>query len=65
MKEAIAALGQVAEGATTVATVHDFITKWHIDMPQAEGIYRVLYQNDDPMDVVRSLMSRKKIFEEY
>ena len=44
MKEAIRMLGQVAEGAATVAVVHEYLTSHEVDMPQAEGIYRILYE---------------------
>ena len=65
LKEAVGILGQVAEGAGTVSVVHEYVQTTGLDMPQAEGIYRVLYEGADVHSVIRGLMTRKKLFEEY
>lgn len=56
--EATKALGQVAEGAYTVRAIIEHIKKFNVDMPLAEGVYRILYNGEKPLNILRELFSR-------
>jgi glycerol-3-phosphate dehydrogenase (NAD(P)+) len=56
--EALASIGQVVEGYYAARAVHQVAVRAGIDMPIAEQIYRVLYENLAPKDAVAALMTR-------
>ena len=58
VEEALREIGQVVEGYTAARAVHAVARREKVDMPIAEGIYRVLYENEPARDVVRNLMMR-------
>ena len=58
LDEAIANLGQVAEGVYTVRAVIENSKKFDVEMPIAEALYRVLYKGDDPRKLVKELFAR-------
>ncbi len=49
----------VAEGVYTTRSVHDKAAKMGIDMPIAAEVYRVLYEDKDPLAAVNDLMLRE------
>ncbi len=49
----------VAEGVKTARSAFMLSQKNGVDMPITENVYRGLYENKSPADVVRSLMSRE------
>ena len=51
-------LGQVAEGAYTVRAVIENSKKFDVEMPLAEGVYRILYCGESPELIMRELFSR-------
>ena len=51
-------MGQVVEGATTVKAVHELAEEKNIDMPISEAIYRVLYENTDVDQEIKTMMGR-------
>ena len=51
-------MGQVVEGATTVKAVHELAEEKNIDMPISEAIYRVLYENADVDQEIKTMMGR-------
>jgi len=51
-------IGQVVEGYYAARAVHQVASREGIDMPIAEQLYRVLYENLDPKDAVAALMRR-------
>jgi len=53
-----AGIGQVVEGYFAARAVHEVAAARNIDMPIAEQLYRVLYENLDPRDAVTTLMRR-------
>ncbi|MDP8217009.1 MAG: NAD(P)H-dependent glycerol-3-phosphate dehydrogenase [Candidatus Kaelpia imicola] len=55
----------VAEGIYTVKALHGFTKSSKIEMPIAEQIYRVLYNNKDPYKAVSDLMAREAKPESY
>ena len=56
LEEAIATLGQVAEGVNTVKLVHDKSIELNIYMPLLNGIYQVVYEGAAPNEVAKSMM---------
>ena len=56
--EAAKELGQVAEGAYTVRAVIENSKKFDVEMPLAEGVYRILYKGESPESIMRELFSR-------
>ena len=56
--EAAKELGQVAEGAYTVRAVIENSKKFDVEMPLAEGDYRILYKGESPESIMRELFSR-------
>jgi glycerol-3-phosphate dehydrogenase (NAD(P)+) len=56
--DARAQIGQVVEGYFAARAVHQVAAREGIDMPIAEQIYRVLYEDLDPKDAVAALMGR-------
>ena len=58
MEEAVAELGQVAEGAYTVRAVIENSKKFNVEMPLADAVYRVLYKNEDPKALLKELFAR-------
>ncbi len=58
LEEAAKELGQVAEGAYTVRAVVENSKKFGVEMPLAEGVYRVLYCNEKPADLLKELFAR-------
>ena len=58
LDEAAKELGQVAEGAYTVRAVIENSKKFNVEMPLAEGVYRILYEGESPDKILRELFSR-------
>jgi glycerol-3-phosphate dehydrogenase (NAD(P)+) len=48
----------VAEGVKTAKSVYDLSRKLNVDMPISHGIYGILYDDLNPMDVLGKLMTR-------
>lgn len=55
----LAGMEMVAEGVNTARSLHDRATQMGISMPITAEVYRVLYENKQPRDVVSDLMLRK------
>jgi glycerol-3-phosphate dehydrogenase (NAD(P)+) len=56
--DALSEIGQVVEGYFAALAVHQVAAREAIDMPIAEQIYRVLYEDLEPQDAVAALMRR-------
>lgn len=56
--EAVDSLGEVAEGAYTVRAVIENSKDFNVELPIAEGVYRILYQGESPQEIVRELLLR-------
>lgn len=52
-------LGEVAEGVNTARSVKDLSVREGVEMPIADAVYRLLFENTDPRDEVIGLMGRK------
>ena len=48
----------VAEGVPTAKSVHQLAHKHHIEMPMAEEVYRVLFEDKNPRQATLDLMGR-------
>jgi glycerol-3-phosphate dehydrogenase (NAD(P)+) len=54
-----AGMSMVAEGAFTARSVHERALQMGIDMPITTEVYRVLYEDKDPLRAVNDLMLRE------
>jgi len=55
---ALTQIGQVVEGYLAAKAVRRVAQREGVEMPICDGIYRLLYENLPPQDVVKALMSR-------
>lgn len=58
LDEILGGMRMVAEGVVTAKSIHALAKRMEVDMPICEQVYRVLYENKDPLQVVRDLMER-------
>jgi glycerol-3-phosphate dehydrogenase (NAD(P)+) len=56
-------MNMVAEGIRTVSAVVKLASKYKIEMPITENVYKVLYENKNPLACVSELMSRGAVEE--
>jgi glycerol-3-phosphate dehydrogenase (NAD(P)+) len=49
----------VAEGINTTRAVYSIASNKKIDLPITEAVYSIIYNDSDPREVVKKLMSRK------
>ncbi|WP_294446629.1 NAD(P)H-dependent glycerol-3-phosphate dehydrogenase [uncultured Mailhella sp.] len=54
----VASLGMVAEGVKTAVAARDLAQRLRVSVPVTEAMCRVLHENADPAEAVRSLMER-------
>ncbi len=59
LTEVLDGMAQVAEGVRTVVAVRELAQRTGIEMPIVEQVYLTLYEDKDPMQVVRELMTRR------
>ncbi len=57
LEEAVAELGQVAEGVRTLELVHEKAMAMGVYMPLVRGLYEILYRDASIEDVVSALMN--------
>jgi len=48
----------VAEGVSTAESAYELAKKFTVDMPIVEQVYKVIYEDNDPLQAVRNLMER-------
>ena len=58
LDEAVAELGQVAEGVNTVKLVQGKAEELGVYMPLASGLYKIVYENDSLENIISSLLPR-------
>lgn len=58
LADILAEMRMVAEGVKTARSVHALAHRMEVDMPICEQIYKVLYEDKDPVEAVRDLMDR-------
>lgn len=59
LAEILEGMAQVAEGVRTVVAVRELARRTGIEMPIVEQVYLTLYEDKDPAQVVRELMTRR------
>jgi glycerol-3-phosphate dehydrogenase (NAD(P)+) len=59
LPQILAGMNMVAEGVYTTHSVHDKADKMGIEMPITAQVFRVLYENKDPLTAVNDLMLRE------
>jgi glycerol-3-phosphate dehydrogenase (NAD(P)+) len=58
LDEILGSMRMVAEGVATARSIHFLAKRMGVEMPICEQVYRVLYENKDPLSVTRELMQR-------
>jgi glycerol-3-phosphate dehydrogenase (NAD(P)+) len=58
LAEVEAEMAAVAEGVSTARSVHQLASQLHIEMPIAEQVYCVLFENKPPHEATMELMNR-------
>jgi glycerol-3-phosphate dehydrogenase (NAD(P)+) len=56
--EVLSDMTMVAEGVATAKSVHQLAQKHHVDMPMAEEVYKVLFEDKNPRQATLDLMRR-------
>ncbi|MBF7095873.1 NAD(P)H-dependent glycerol-3-phosphate dehydrogenase [Alkalibacter mobilis] len=51
-------IGMVVEGIKATKTAYELSNKFECEMPITRGIYKILYENMDPRDIVTQIMTR-------
>ena len=59
LRDILSRMQMVAEGVYTTRSVHDQAARMGIDMPITGEVYRVLYEDKDPLAAVNDLMVRE------
>jgi glycerol-3-phosphate dehydrogenase (NAD(P)+) len=57
-EKALGEIGQVVEGYLAAKAVRTVASRWGVEMPLCEGVYRVLHENVPAKAAVKELMSR-------
>ncbi len=63
LDEILSEMKMVAEGVKTAKAVHQLCQKHIVEMPISLAVYNVLYNNKDPRESVKELMSRDLVSE--
>jgi glycerol-3-phosphate dehydrogenase (NAD(P)+) len=58
LKEILSEMNEVAEGVKTTKSAYQLSKKLQVDMPITEEVYKMLYEDKSPQEVVKDLMSR-------
>lgn len=59
LRQVIDEMGMVIEGVYTTKAAYELAQQRHVRMPITEAIYRVLYQDENIKDAIKTLMSRE------
>jgi glycerol-3-phosphate dehydrogenase (NAD(P)+) len=49
----------VAEGVKTARSAHELAMKMGVEMPITAQVYQIIYEDKDPKEAVKALMSRE------
>jgi glycerol-3-phosphate dehydrogenase (NAD(P)+) len=60
LKEAVESIGMVVEGATTIKAAYKLSQAKNVYMPITQELYRVLYEEKDPLESVSKLMLKRQ-----
>lgn len=59
LRQALDALGETAEGATTIEAARSLAARCGVELPITDGLYHVLYEGQPPLQALQELMSRE------
>lgn len=59
LEDIISRMDMIAEGVKTTKSVHGWSRKLNIEMPITDMVYRVLFENMNPLDAMFELMTRE------
>lgn len=59
LEEIIKGMNSVAEGIATAKSVYELSKKYRVEMPNAEYVYRILYENLPPKKALQEILSRE------
>lgn len=60
LTEIVQQMEQIAEGINTTESACELAKKYNVEMPITEQVYKVLFENKNPLQAVSDLMTRKK-----
>ncbi|MGH8553888.1 MAG: NAD(P)H-dependent glycerol-3-phosphate dehydrogenase, partial [Methylococcales bacterium] len=60
LEEVLREIGQEVEGVSAAREIHRMAKKHNIEMPIAEQVFKVLYENVSPTTAVRNLLVREQ-----
>ena len=58
LQEVMEGMDMIAEGVNTCRAVPRIVEKYNIEMPIAKAVHGILFENNDPLEKVRELMTR-------
>ncbi len=58
MEEITSGMNMVAEGVKTTRSVYEWSRNLNVEMPITEAVYQVLFEDEDPKDMLYDLMTR-------
>lgn len=58
LDDIVSKMNMVAEGIKTTKSVYDWSKKLKVEMPITEAMYRILFEREDPKDMLYDLMTR-------
>lgn len=59
LKDILAEMHMVAEGVATTRSVHQLATKLQVEMPITTQVYKILYEDKEPLVAIKELMTRE------
>lgn len=59
LQEVLASTDSIVEGVATTRSVIALARRYRVEMPIAQAVYAVLYENMNPRDALRTLMTRE------
>ncbi|MCK5088037.1 MAG: NAD(P)H-dependent glycerol-3-phosphate dehydrogenase [Melioribacteraceae bacterium] len=58
LKDVLKSMAMVAEGVETCRSVHHLAAKHHVEVPIAKAVYKILFEDRDPVKITYELMTR-------
>lgn len=58
LDEIVNSMAMIAEGVKTTRSVKEWSDKLHVEMPITNAVYKVLFEDEDPKDILYELMTR-------
>ncbi len=58
LESVVSKMNMVAEGIKTTRSVYEWSNKLNVEMPITEAMYRILFEGEDPKDMLYALMTR-------